>query len=231
MGCRMLVAAGRIPLAQLLNDFKLMAQNKNEVHELNRENPEYKHSDGWGIVVGKSGRLNLYKKEVACWDDPKFNDFYYVDADFVLLHARKASVGSRLYSNTHPFEKQGWYFCHNGTIRDFKSKDKTDSEQFFTMVIEAMKKYPDPKDALLNTANQMKDYSAINCILANSKVAYILCKYVGYPAYYTMKYLKGKEYAIASSECLPSFKGDWKKIDNNNVVIINTVTQQVRVHP
>lgn len=227
MGCRMLVAFGKLSMTQLLDDFKQMAQNRNEKHELNKDNPDYLHRSGWGIVVRKAGKIELYKKEIPCWEDPKLPDYHNVDADFVMLHARKASVGRETYANTHPFEGNGWYFCHNGTIRDFKPQEKTDSEQFFMQVLEATKRSSNIKDAFVATANQMKDYSAINTILANSEKAYVMVNYKIYPMYYTMKYLKGKNYAIVSSECLPSFKGEWTKINNNTIVTVSAANQKI----
>ena len=55
MTCRMLIAIGQFPVAQLLDDFKLMALNRNEPHELNRNNCNFIHDDGWGVVLGKTG--------------------------------------------------------------------------------------------------------------------------------------------------------------------------------
>lgn len=54
MPCRMLVAVGELPMTQLLNDFRLVALNRNEQHELNRTDPAFIHSGGWGIVLGQS---------------------------------------------------------------------------------------------------------------------------------------------------------------------------------
>lgn len=38
---RALVAVGQFRMSQLLEDFKLMAQNKNEKHEFNKNNPNF----------------------------------------------------------------------------------------------------------------------------------------------------------------------------------------------
>jgi len=228
MVCRMLVATGQLPVAQLLDDFKLMALNKNEEHELNRKNPNFIHGDGWGIVIGKSGKLECYKKEVACWKDPKFLDYYSANVDFVILHARRASLGTPVsYNFTHPFEKEGWYFCHNGTIYNFKSKERSDSEQFFTLLLDNIKGYSDVKDTIRNTVNQMKEYSALNFILANGNKVYILVRHQKYPDYYTMKYLVEENYIIVSSERLPSFDGKWKKVDNNTILVLDIISHRI----
>lgn len=69
----MLVATGQFSIQNILSSFQLMALNRNEKHELNRNNCDFVHSDGWGIVLGKSGKIEeFYKKDIACWKDPKF---------------------------------------------------------------------------------------------------------------------------------------------------------------
>jgi predicted glutamine amidotransferase len=135
----MLVAAGQLPMQRILDDFKLVAMNRNEKHELNVNDPNFIHSDGWGIVIGKSRKLDFYKKAVACWEDPKYLEYYDVDADFLLLHARKASPGAFVSDAfTHPFKKDSWFFCHNGTVKDFKP-DMSDSETFFKLLLDKIK--------------------------------------------------------------------------------------------
>ena len=133
MACRMVIGLGQFPVAQLLDDFKLMALNRNEIHERNKENYNYIHDDGWGIVQGKSGSLiELYKKSVPCWKDSRFLKHYDAKPDFVIAHARKATDKNTVnLSFTHPFEREGWYFYHNGTVTELRSKEKSDSEQFF----------------------------------------------------------------------------------------------------
>ena len=157
MSCRMLIAVGQFRMSQLLEDFKLMAQNKNEKHEYNENNPNFIHADGWGIVLERSGRIEHYKKEAACWKDPRFSEYYNAPAGFVVLHARRASPGSTVnYSFTHPFQREDWYFCHNGTIYDFKTTEKSDSEQFFMLLLDTMRKETNVRNAVRRAANERK---------------------------------------------------------------------------
>lgn len=216
MVCRMLVGAGQLPMAQLLDDFRLMAQNKNERHE-HWNDPNFLHCDGWGIVTGKSGRLECYKKAVACWTDPKFDDYYNADADFVMLHARKASPGIPVsYEFTHPFEEDGWYFCHNGTIYDFITKEKSDAQQLFMLLLQNIKGCRSVIEGIRKTIKSITNYSALNFILAKNDEAYVLNMYGKYgeksTQYYTMKYLKKENYVIVSSERLQSVDGDWEEM-------------------
>jgi predicted glutamine amidotransferase len=227
----MLIAIGQFPISKLLNAFKLVAMNRNEKekHELNKGNRNFIHGDGWGIVIGKSGKIEeFYKKDIACWKDPKFLEYYNANTDFVILHARRASPGSPINcSYTHPFEKEGWYFCHNGTITDTLAKDKRDSEHFFTLLLSNLRKRGNVINGIKDSVNHIKEYTALNFILANNNKAYILVKYQQYPNYYTMKYLRSENFVIASSEILPNFDGEWVNIENNYIVMIDVSTRQI----
>jgi len=231
MACRMLTAVGQLSMPRILDDFKLVAMNRNEKHELNMNNPNFTHSDGWGIVVGKSGKLDVYKKAVGCWEDPKYLEYYDVDADFLLLHARKASPGVSVnYAFTHPFKKDGWFFCHNGTVKDFVKPDTSDSETLFAMLLDKIKeKNNDVPEVIEDIIKQLKEYTALNFILANRKKTYILNKWVSnYSKYYTMKYLAKESFAIVSSECLEHLEG-WSQMGNNTLVELDVLTHQIKV--
>jgi len=226
----MLVAVGKLFVPKILDDFKLVAMNRNEKHELNASNPNFIHSDGWGIVVGKSGKIDFYKKAVACWEDPKYLEYYDLNADFLIIHARKASPGVSVnYAFTHPFRKDDWFFCHNGTVKDFVKPDTSDSEVFFSMLLDKIREKNDVPEAIADVIRQLKEYTALNFILANKRKAYILNKFVlNYPKYYTMKYLVKEDFAIVSSERLEHFEG-WSPMGNNVLVELSLPIHQIKV--
>jgi len=228
MVCRMVIAVGEFRADHLLDGFRLMATNRNEKHEHNKNDTGFIHGDGWGIVCGKSGKLELYKKEVACWNDPNFHHYYNVDMDFAILHARRASPRTSIeYSFTHPFEKNGWYFCHNGTINDFRSKERSDSEQFFSIILDSLRQHGDAKGAIKKTVNQIEKYTALNFILSGKKKAYVLVKYGERPEYYTMKYFQNEKCAVVSSEVFPTFKAEWRKIAYNTILEMDIISRQI----
>jgi len=207
-----------------------MAQNKNETHERNENDPNFVDADGWGIVTGRSGKVDeLYKKDIACWNDPRFLDQYNGNADSVILHARKASSGKIDCSFTHPFEREGWYFCHNGTITQPPAGEKSDSEQFFALLLSNIKQHDNVKDAIKNAINQVKEFTALNFILANNKKAYVLVKYHQSSEYYIMKYLQIENCVIVSSEALPNFKGEWVKIENSSLVVLDIINRHIEL--
>jgi predicted glutamine amidotransferase len=226
----MLVAAGQLPMPKILDDFKLVAMNRNEKHELNVKDPNFIHSDGWGIAIGKSGKLDFYKKAAACWEDPKYLEHYNADADFLLLHARKVSLGAFVSDAfTHPFEKDRWFFSHNGTVKDFVKPDMSDSETFFKLLLDKIKEKNTIPEAIEDAIRQLKEYTALNFILANRRRAYVLNKWVlNYPKYYTMKYLGEEDFAIVSSERLESFEG-WRPMGNNVLAELDVPTHRIKV--
>jgi len=226
----MLVAAGQLSMPRILDDFKLVAMNRNERHELNLNDPNFTHSDGWGIVAGKSDKMDFYKKAVACWEDPKYIEFYDVKADFLLLHARRASPGVSVnYAFTHPFRKDGWFFCHNGTVKDFVKPDTSDSEVFFEMLLGKMKEKNSVPEVIKYAIKQLKEYTALNFILANKRKAYVLNKWIlNYPKYYTMKYLEKEDFTIVSSERLEHFEG-WSPVGNNVLIELDIPTRRIKV--
>lgn len=230
MPCRMLVAVGELPMAQLLDDFKLVALNRNEKHEMNRDNPDFIHDSGWGIALGKAGNLTeLYKKNAPCWKDPKYQAYYNTASDFVILHARKASPGSPIdLSHTHPFESSGSYFCHNGTVLDPQFEDQRDSENFFHIILDRINQCKDPEAAIRQAAAEMKDYTAINLIMTHKDKAYILVAHRKSPEYYTMKYIEAPRYTIVSSEILPSFNGTWTRIQPGTLLTLDIRSRQIK---
>lgn len=199
-----------------------MALNRNEFHELNQHNWNFAHDDGWGITLGNRGRLvEFYKSPTACWKDPKFLQYYNYAADFVVIHARRKSANSPVrLSYSQPFEARGWYFCHNGTVYDFGLRNVSDSEQFFTMLLNKLDKETNVDDAIKQTLGKIKSYSALNFFLFNEEEAYVLCKFgknkrgKEYPKYYSLRYLKKASHTIISSEKLQYIHGNWNEMEN-----------------
>lgn len=170
----------------------------------------------------------LYKKDVPCWKDLRFLNHYNAKADFVIVHARRASDKNFVnLSYTHPFEREGWYFCHNGTITDPPSKEKRDSEQFFALLLSNIKQKDNVEQAIKNTLHQIRNYTALNFIPANNTSAYVLVKYQGNSDYYTMKCLEDENYIIVSSEILPNFNGEWKKISNETLLELDITRRRL----
>jgi glutamine amidotransferase len=108
------------------------------------------HRDGWGIGVYSQGGGWLLQRGTDCAHEDE--DFHEVAAgscgEVLIAHVRKRTVGPVTLENTHPFEKSGWVFAHNGTIEDIDwvrgqlspertaaLTGQTDSEIFFAFLL------------------------------------------------------------------------------------------------
>ena len=116
------------------------------------------HPDGWGLAVFSS-RPNAGGATTQGWElhkgihcaqrDEAFHETSSkILGEVLVSHVRRATVGPVSPVNTHPFERQGWVFAHNGTIKDLdylrrgispaQSKTirgETDSELFFAFLL------------------------------------------------------------------------------------------------
>lgn len=86
------------------------------------ERQSTRHPDGWGLAAFDEDAATLHKGS-----DPAFADGDYrttlrrVDADHVLAHVRRATVGARFPRNNHPFRCGPWIFAHNGTLSQIET--------------------------------------------------------------------------------------------------------------
>jgi len=233
MACRMLVAIGDFPRAVVLEGFLAMARNRNEDHEY-RGRPDHVHGDGWGVVTGRSGRVTCYRSTSACGEDPAFDGLYGVEVDLMMLHARRASPGIAVrHDFTHPFEQDGWYFCHNGMVYDFSAEEKSDSQELFRVILENLGRSGDMVEAVKATVGALKNYSALNFMLLGSDHVYVINMYgrrgETTPKYYTMKYLQTEACTIVSSERLPGLDHGWQELENGSLLTLSVPDRSLEI--
>jgi len=147
--CRLLgiISAEAIPYRVLLKEIP------RSLSVLSKE-----HSDGWGLAVYRaslhadgqpSEDWALYKGIQSAERDESFHEISSrISGEILISHVRKRTVGPVSLENTHPFERDGWVFAHNGTLFDIESlrneisphqsnviRGETDSEMFFALVL------------------------------------------------------------------------------------------------
>ena len=98
-----------------------LLRGSNALREQSREHP-----DGWGLAWYVGGEPQLARSLAPAHADDDFAEVVggagsaaaraFVEADTVLAHIRKASVGRVALENTHPFQRGRWVFAHNGTL-------------------------------------------------------------------------------------------------------------------
>jgi len=99
-------------------DFKLMLRDApKSLSFLSKEHPH-----GWGIAVFDPGSgWSIDKAPQRALDDQRFHAAALQSRGISLVaHVRQRTVGPLSFVNTHPFVRDGWVFCHNGTIADIE---------------------------------------------------------------------------------------------------------------
>lgn len=109
------------------------------------------HPDGWGIAIHEATQnaWDLQKGTAPAGQCDRFAALAAKSRGHVMIaHIRQKTVGPTRIENTHPFEKDGWVFAHNGTIKETDGlraacsgrrlreiAGETDSELLFAFVL------------------------------------------------------------------------------------------------
>jgi predicted glutamine amidotransferase len=98
-------------------EFRLVLREApRSLSQLSREHP-----DGWGVAVHDESRPSAYWRVHRGTDRAHADDTFHEVAarsrgHVLVAHVRQKTVGPTRLENTHPFEKDGWVFAHNGTV-------------------------------------------------------------------------------------------------------------------
>ena len=111
------------------------------------------HDSGWGMAYYMSGQPEVKRFPRAAHEDPSFSGASRALSDLLMVHVRRATVGGLKLENTHPFSRERYAYCHNGTIlqpgrllelADQLPSGETDSEYFFCALMGRL----DPDDVI-----------------------------------------------------------------------------------
>jgi predicted glutamine amidotransferase len=138
--CRMLGIAASTPLSPR----ELLCEAPRSLRELARE-----HADGWGIaLLDREHGWTIDRGTASAAICEQFARLADRKTQLLIAHIRKATVGPLSLSNTHPFQREGFVFAHNGTLKDLPSitarcsaarlaevRGDTDSERLFAFLL------------------------------------------------------------------------------------------------
>lgn len=95
------------------------------------------HDDGVAILAYNRDNSEIYHNRVMKTTLAEIESV--VDKfDVVNVHLRQGTSGVLGVDNTHFWEREGWYFCHNGMMSKYEKTSKdTDSLQFFNHLFSA----------------------------------------------------------------------------------------------
>lgn len=76
--------------------------------------------DGWGLGIVADGIVRREREVEPAYESEEYRrDAARVDADTVVGHVRRATVGEARKVNTHPFRREGSLLAHNGHVPAF----------------------------------------------------------------------------------------------------------------
>ncbi len=209
------------------------------------------HPDGWGLA-GYLGNWSTYfgrsEKSLAV-DSANYNSAIkkaiLSETKFLITHIRKASKGSALIENTHPFIHDEWIFAHNGTIfnsknlvaNDYKYEGETDSDRFFIFLIKKLSQKPMNnyiaiiKDAL-DEVKSLCQYTSLTFILTNGRCLIGYRDFTESENYYTLYYslIDDGSVFLCSEPLYGLIYGiTWNPLNNSELFYIDKFTKQKKI--
>ena len=157
------------------------------------------HKDGWGIAFYRGAGCQLFTDHLSSIASPiaeliKRNP---IKSKNIIAHIRKATQGSIVLENSHPFMRelwgQYWTFAHNGDLQNFHPTlagrfvpvGATDSERAFCHMMDRLhQRFPgqtrtpplaDLFDAIAEFAEDIACHGAFNFMLSNGEVLFAHC--------------------------------------------------------
>ena len=207
--CRMLAFTGYEHMEDLLQQFQKLAVD-------GKSTDGKGHRDGWGIGWVNPGCYLVKKAECAVSSRTYADTVTRVNCEspqVILAHLRKASPGTPVTDEeAHPFQKDNFLFCHNGSIYQVDGKplgDQLDSILFFKKI---------QKTSLKEAISYFRalKYTSLTCILTDGHTIWAYRDYTEKEDYYTLYYLKTRGYILFCSE--PIIPGAWTLLKNGELV-------------
>ena len=209
------------------------------------------HPHGWGLAVFRGHAVTLEKEPVRA----SFSTYLEhrltcnIEADNLLAHIRKATVGEMTYSNCHPFvwdddSGRTWTLIHNGTVFEphlispFFSRQEgtTDSEGVLLYLIDRINRRAAAEGRPLSHAERFQEINEgvtalaecgkLNLILYDGEQMYVHSNYRGYLHY-------SREEDSCCFSTLPLLKRRWEPLPLNRVFgyIAGELVHQGAPHP
>jgi predicted glutamine amidotransferase len=172
--CRLFGAAASAPVDI---SFELLGADNPLIRQSER------HDSGWGIAYYTGGEPHVQRFAHAAYGDPSFTEAARAESTLFVVHVRRATVGGLKLENTHPFLRDRFTYCHNGTIlqpaklRELSDRaplGDTDSELFFNALMAML----DPDDVIGSLGRTVEavcdrcSFSALNFLFCDGKCLY-----------------------------------------------------------
>lgn len=244
--CRLLAFVGKENFRKedvdtIWNRFMDMAMDKTKNHELNvNKQGQFTHNHGWGVVWLQNGKLESYHSITQIWDDKIPNEIFeqLLDANFIMLHVRKASPGLPVkIESLHPFIRQSQKYgniplIHNGTISNYeaikidpslKQLTQSDTERFLLSIITELDSSNDVSDIvsqIKKVVNELPTYSGLNFMTLIDGNIIVSRNYTKNENYLSLYQGTNGDNTIFCSETIPLSGYDWRLLANHEYIEI-----------
>lgn len=82
------------------------------------------HPDGWGIAIRQAAEWVVHRGTACAQTSPEYDALARdTTARVMIAHVRQKTVGETSLLNTHPFQRGGFVFAHNGTVTNLAALD------------------------------------------------------------------------------------------------------------
>ena len=155
------------------------------------------HVDGWGIAFFEGVGCRIFLDDHPSIHSPIADlvRCYPIKSKHVIAHIRKATQGSVVLENCHPFQRElwghYWVFAHNGNLENFdpaptefyQPVGKTDSEKAFCVILDTLRQqFPAGKPPLSDLypvlqaiTDQLAKYGVFNYLLSDGEHFFAHC--------------------------------------------------------
>jgi predicted glutamine amidotransferase len=165
------------------------------------------YSGGWGIGYFTDEGPMVIREPVKATDSFALpGAIRRTEPGFVMAHVRNPTSGDKSVLNTHPFQKDGWIFSHNGTLGDPLSlrakllerysetlQGSTDSEIMFHYILQRIEQAGTAEAGIQAAVREMSrdpdaETSALNFAMTDGTVFFVLRKAFKNYEKYSMHY-------------------------------------------
>jgi len=191
--CRMLLTIGQFSNLSPYMDF---------LEQMANEGKGAPHHDGFGYVLYYGSEI---KAERSVERARKVADLY---GTALMAHARKISSSTKKVVNTQPFTLGNISFVHNGTISGLAKDGRSDSYNFFRMVVKDL-------PSAIATVRGM-NFTSLNFIITDGKYAAAYREVRKDPGYHSLFYKADEDRFTVSTE---EMSGKWYEIVDKTLVV------------
>jgi predicted glutamine amidotransferase len=177
------------------------------------------YSGGWGIGYFTDQGPMVMKEPIKATDSFALpGAIRRSEPGFVMAHVRNPTSGDRSLLNTHPFQKNGWLFSHNGTLGDPLSlkagllerysdtlMGDTDSEIMFHFLLQRIEQGGQAEQAVLSAVRdlcreQCEGTTSLNFALTDGTVLFVYRKAFINDGKYPINYANLQTLSITGGE-------------------------------